>query len=136
MNIFEKGSCMVIRTFSQITRVILHNFLFFASVSRKKMYNTRNKMKIEKKYNKQKKCYFWHARFKLNSKHFTPIAETKEKLLDLIAEIRSQEKIDKENKKYNLNREVPSYIPTVSELLDEVLPTVPKHHQRTLAKRV
>jgi integrase len=93
-------------------------------------------MKIEKKYNKQKKCYFWHARFKLNSKHFTPAAETKEKLLDLIAEIRSQEKIEKENKKYNLTREVPSYIPTVSELLDEVLPTIQKHHQRILAKRV
>ena len=93
-------------------------------------------MKIEKKYNKQKKCYFWHSRFKLNNKSFTPKAETKEKLLDLIAEIRSQEKIEKENKKYNLNREVPSYIPAVSELLDEVLPTVPKHHQRTLAKRV
>lgn len=93
-------------------------------------------MKIEKKYNKQKKSYSWHARFKLNNKPFTPKAETKEKLLDLIAEIRSQEKIEKENKKYNLNREVPVYTPTVEEFLDEVLPTVPKDHQRTLSKRV
>lgn len=93
-------------------------------------------MKVWKKYNKYKKKDFWHGRFRVNGKQFTPTAETKEKLLDLIAEIRSQEKIQRENKKYNLNREVPSYVPDVSELLDEVLPTVSKHHQRTLSKRV
>ena len=93
-------------------------------------------MQIRKNYNKQKKRDFWHARFRLNNKEFTPTAETKSDLLDLIAEIRNQEKIEKDNKKYNLKKEVPSYIPTVSELLDEVLPTIPKHHQKTLAKRV
>lgn len=93
-------------------------------------------MQIWKQFNKQKKREFWHARFKLNNKRFNPIAETKDKLLNLIAEIRTQEKIEKENQQYNLSREVPSYIPPVSELLDTVLPTIQKHHQQTLAKRV
>ncbi len=93
-------------------------------------------MQIRKIYNKQKKRDFWHARFRFNKKEFTPTAATKSDLLDLIAEIRNQEKIEKDNKKYNLQKEVPSYIPTVSELLNEVLPTIQKHHQQTLAKRV
>ncbi|HMS41120.1 MAG TPA: tyrosine-type recombinase/integrase [Pyrinomonadaceae bacterium] len=93
-------------------------------------------MKIWKQYNKQKKRNFWHARFRLNGKQFVPTAETRTELDDLLAEIRNQEKIEKDNKKYNLNKVVPSYIPTVSELLDEVKPTIPKHHQRTLAERV
>ena len=93
-------------------------------------------MQVWKKYNKQKKRDIWQARFRLNNKQFTPTAETKSDLLDLVAEIRNQEKIEKENKKYNLNKVVPSYIPPVSELLDEVLPTIPKHHQKTLSKRV
>jgi integrase len=93
-------------------------------------------MQIWKQYNKKKKRDIWHSRFRLNKKTFTPTADTKTSLLDLIAEIRSQEKIVTENKKYNLNKKVISYIPSISELLDKVLPTIPKHHQQTLCKRV
>jgi integrase len=93
-------------------------------------------MKIWKKVNKQKKREFWHARFMLNGKPFTPVAETKDKLLDLIAEIRSQEAAEQNNKKYNLDLEVISYIPTAQEVFDEVLKTIPTRHKKVFSKRV
>jgi integrase len=93
-------------------------------------------MKIWKAYNKQKKRDFWHARFKLNNKPFTPKAETKEKLLDLIAEIRSQEAADQNNKKYNLDLEVPAYIPATSLFFAEFLERMPADSKKVFTKRV
>jgi integrase len=93
-------------------------------------------MKIWKQFNKQKKRDFWHARFKTNGKRFTPTAETREKLDDLITDIKAQERIERDNKRYNLNREVPVYIPTVQKVFNDTLPTIQKDNQRTLAKRV
>ncbi|MET0753723.1 MAG: tyrosine-type recombinase/integrase [Pyrinomonadaceae bacterium] len=93
-------------------------------------------MKIRKKFNKQKKRDFWHARFVLNNKSFMPKAETKEKLLDLIVEIRSQEKIERDNEKYNLSREVPAFFPNVQTVFDETLPMIQKRKQKVLAERV
>ncbi len=93
-------------------------------------------MKIWKQYNKRVKAYEWRARFRLNNKTYRPKEPTKEKLLDLIAEIRGQEKTEKDNKKFNLNRAVVFYVPTVAELLENFLPTVPKDHQRKISERV
>jgi integrase len=107
----------------------------YICVINKTNFHLRN-MKIRKIYNKQKKRDFWHARFKLNNKSFMPKAETKDALLDLIAEIRRQEAIEKNNEKYNLDLETVSYIPTVKTAFDEVLPTIRKPKQKTLAERV
>jgi len=93
-------------------------------------------MQIRKEYNKRTKRYEWRARFRLNKKTYRPKEDTKSDLLDVIAEIRGQENKEQANKKYNLNREVVSYIPTVAELFEKVLPTVPKDHQRKFAERV
>jgi integrase len=93
-------------------------------------------VQIWKKFNKQKKRDYWHARFKLNNKAFTPKAETKDKLLNLIAEIRSQEAAERNNKKFNLNFEVISYVPTVAEVFEKILPTFQKPHYKTFADRV
>lgn len=93
-------------------------------------------MKIWREYSKRSKSYEWRARFRYNNRIFRPKADTKDDLLGLIAEIRGQEKVVRDNKKYNLNRKVVHYVPTVAELLDEALPTIPKEHQRKFAKRV
>jgi len=93
-------------------------------------------MQIRKEYNKRTKRYEWRARFRLNKKTFRPKEDTKEKLLDLIGEIRKQEGKETANKKYNLKLDVVYYIPTASELFEKVLPTVPKDHQRKFAERV
>jgi hypothetical protein len=91
-------------------------------------------MQIWKEYNKRTKRYEWRARFRLNKITFRPKEETKTDLLDVIAEIRRQENSEriKEqiNKKYQLGLEVVSYIPTVAELFEKVLPSIPKDHQR------
>ncbi|HXH69797.1 MAG TPA: tyrosine-type recombinase/integrase [Pyrinomonadaceae bacterium] len=57
-------------------------------------------------------------------------------MLDVISEIRKQENRENTNRKYQLNLEVIFYTPSVAELFEKVLPTIAKHHQRTLAKRV
>ncbi|MCA1623161.1 MAG: site-specific integrase [Acidobacteria bacterium] len=93
-------------------------------------------MQIWRQYNKRTKRYEWRARFRYNNKTFRPIENTKEDLEELIADIRDQEKTERDNRKYNREKEVPSYVPTVAEIFDKVLPTIGKHHQRTLAKRV
>jgi integrase len=93
-------------------------------------------MQIWKQYNKRTKRDEWRARFELNKKIFRPAENTKDELLDVIAEIRRQEKAAQNNKKFNLNLEVISYIPTLAELFDKVLLTIQKHHQKTLSERV
>ena len=70
-------------------------------------------MKIWKQLNKKEKKSYWHGRFRVNNIPFRPKAETKDELLDLIADIRSQEKTEKDNKKYNLSRPVITYFPTL-----------------------
>lgn len=93
-------------------------------------------MQIWKKYNKQKKRDIWHARFRCNKKPFSPTAETKSELEDLIAEIRRQEKVERDNKKYNLGKTIPLYVPTVEKIFAEELPLIEKPHQRKIAERV
>lgn len=93
-------------------------------------------MQIWKRYNQRTKQYEWQARFRLNKKTFRPKENTKNGLLEVIAEIRKQENKERANKKYQLNLEVVSYIPTAAELFAKVLPTVPKPHQRKLSERV
>lgn len=93
-------------------------------------------MQIWKEYNKRTKQYEWRARFRLNNKTFRPKEVTKSDLLDVIAEIRRQENKEQLNKKHKLNLEVVSYIPTLSELFEKVLPIVPKDHQRKFSDRV
>jgi hypothetical protein len=93
-------------------------------------------MKIWKEYNKRSKRYEWRARFRLNNKTYRPKDSTKDALLDVIAEIRKQENYEQLNKKYQLKLDVVSYVPTVAELFERVLPTVPKEHQRIFSERV
>lgn len=93
-------------------------------------------MKIWKQYNKRSKQYEWRARFRLNNKQFRPKEETKDKLLNLIAEIRRQEKAENDNKKFNLDLPLTVYIPTLREFFDEILPTVTNPKQQVFAKRV
>ena len=89
-----------------------------------------------KQYNKQKKCDIWHARFRVNKRQFNPTAKTKSDLQDLITEIRSQEKTVKDNQKYNLGKAVVQYIPALKQIFEEMLPKIPKHHQRKISERV
>jgi integrase len=93
-------------------------------------------MKIWKQYNKKLKRDEWRARFRLNNKTFRPKAQTKEKLDTLIREIHNQEAIEQNNKRYNLNLEVISYVPTVETAFAQVLPTIQRQSQKVLAKRV
>lgn len=93
-------------------------------------------MKIWKQYNKRTKGYEWRARFRFNKKTFRPVETTKEKLIDLIAEIRSQEKTERDNEKYNLGQDVVLYMPTLAVVFANALPKIAKDHQRTLADRV
>lgn len=94
-------------------------------------------MQIWKQLNKKEKKYYWHARFRINKTTFRPKAETKDDLDDLITDIKAQEKTEKDNKKFNLNRTVPSFIPTVEELLiGDVLPTITNEKQNQIAGRV
>ncbi len=93
-------------------------------------------MQIWREYSKRSKSYEWRARFRFNNKTFRPKATTKDDLLEIIGEIRKEEKTERDNKKYNLNRKVVYYVPTVAELFDQILPTVSKDHQRKLSKRV
>lgn len=92
-------------------------------------------MKIWQHYNKRTKRNEWRARFELNNKTYRVAEDTKDDLLDTIAEIRRQEKTERDNKKFNLNREVVNYEPTVSELLlDEVLPKITNPKQKQTAR--
>lgn len=93
-------------------------------------------MKIPKEYNKRTKVYEWRARFRLNKKTYRLKEETKTALLDVIAEIRSQENKEKINGKYNLDLETVSYIPSISEIFERTLPQILKHHQKVFASRV
>ena len=93
-------------------------------------------MKIWKAYSKKLKRDEWRSRFELNGKTFRPKAETKDKLQSLVREIHSQEAIEQNNKKYNLNLEVVSSIPTVAEIFEKALPKVQKPHQKKIAERV
>ncbi len=93
-------------------------------------------MQVWKQYNKRTKQYEWQARFRLNKKTFRPKEDTKSGLLDVIGEIRRQENKEQVNKKYKLNLEVVSHIPTLAELFEKVLPIVPKDHQRKVSERV
>jgi integrase len=93
-------------------------------------------VKIWKEYSKREKRHYWRARFYLNGKIYRPKEPTKDELLDVIGDIRKQENREKLNKKHNLNLELVSYMPTAAEVLEKILPTVEKHHQRTLSDRV
>lgn len=93
-------------------------------------------MQIWKQYNKKLKRDEWRARFRLNGNQYRPVEDTQKELLDTIADIRRQEKAEQNNKKYKTDQEVVSYEPPLSELLAEVLPTIPKHNQRVLSERV
>lgn len=93
-------------------------------------------MKVWKDYDRRAKAHVWRARFELNNKTFRLKESTKEKLTDLIAEIRTQEKDERDVKKFNIKRKVVVYVPTVSELFEKVLPIVPKEHQRKISDRV
>lgn len=93
-------------------------------------------MKIWKQYDKRSKKDVWRARFRLNNKQFRPKADTKRELELIIAEIRRQENREQTNKKHQTELEVITYIPSLEELFDKILPTIPKHHQRTLSGRV
>lgn len=76
------------------------------------------------------------SKVRLNKKPFRPKADTKDELLNTIAEIRSQEKTERDNKKFNLSRPTVSYIPTLAELLDEVLPFIENDKGRRFTDRV
>jgi integrase len=93
-------------------------------------------MKVWQQYNKRTKKNEWRARFKLNKKNFRPKAETKKELDLIIAEIRRQENREQVNEKHNTQFDIISYVPSVEEVFDKILPTVKKHHQKTLSKRV
>ena len=93
-------------------------------------------MQIWKDYNKRTKGYEWRARFRLNNRTFRLKEETKAALLDVIAEVRSQENREKLNGKYNLKLETVSYIPAISEIFEKALPQISKHHQNVFAARV
>lgn len=93
-------------------------------------------MQIWKEYNKRTKRYEWRARFNLNKKVFRPKDGTKEKLIDLIAEIRRQEKIQIDNQKFNLDRPAVTMVPTLEDVFGKILPTIPKGKQEQLCKRV
>lgn len=93
-------------------------------------------MKIWKHYNRKTRKYEWRARFECNRKTFRPVEDTQEKLLILIGEIRKQEKDVKDVERYKVKREIVEYVPPLSELLDEVLQTIQRPHQQTLAERV
>lgn len=93
-------------------------------------------MKTERVWNSREKRYEWRARFEFNRKTFRPVEETKEELLETIAEIKRIEKIERDNKKYNLDRKVPQIVPLMFAVFAEVLPTIQKTHQKKLALRV
>lgn len=93
-------------------------------------------MKTWKQFNKKEKKYYWHARFRLYNTQHRLKEESKDKLLDLIADIRSQKKTERDNKKHNTSRPVETYIPTLSELLEESLPTIETEKQRQFTQRV
>lgn len=88
-------------------------------------------MKIEPFYNKKEKKNQFRARFQLNNKEFTPKADTRKRLLELIDEIRAQEHRVRQNLEVI---ETPG--PTLAELFKRVLPTIDKPHQRIFAERV
>jgi integrase len=93
-------------------------------------------MQIWKEYNAILKRHQWRARFRCNNKQFRVKKDTKDELLDLIAEIRRQESQEKANKKFGLKVEIVSYFPTAAELFEKVLPTIPNHNHRTMSERV
>lgn len=88
-------------------------------------------MKIEKFFNKKERKEQYRSRFQLNNKEFTPTADTHAELLELIDEIRVQERRAKRNLPV---AETPG--PTLAELFAKILPTIRKHHQRKVCERV
>ncbi len=93
-------------------------------------------MKTWKQFDKKLKRDRWRARFDLNNKTFRPVADTERELRLIIADIFKQEDREQSNKKNNTELEIISYIPTLAEVFEKILPMIPKEHQRTLAERV
>lgn len=93
-------------------------------------------MKFEKRQNKRDKKTYWHCRFELNNKTFRPKAETKEKLEKLVREIQNQEEAEQLNKKYNIDREIVSFVPTIESVLYDSLPSISSPSRQVFAERV
>lgn len=88
-------------------------------------------MKPEKFYNKKEKKEMWRLRFQINRKPFYVTADTLKELNEIVDEIRGNER----RTQRNLDS-IESLGPTVQSLLDKVLPTIDKHHQRKICERV
>lgn len=93
-------------------------------------------MKIWREYSKRQKRYLWKARFEFNNKQFRIAEETQDDLDKLIAEIKEQERAEKLNKKFNLDRPTVEYVPTVREVFDIALTKIKRPHQQKIAERV
>lgn len=93
-------------------------------------------MKTERVWNSREKRYEWRARFEYNRKTFRPVEDTKEELLETIAEIKRIEKIERDNQKYNIDRPVPRLMPTMRQIFDEAEGKIKRHHQKNIAIRV
>lgn len=93
-------------------------------------------MKTEKVWNSREKRYEWRARFEYNRKTFRPAEETKEKLLETISEIKRIEKIERDNKKFKIDRPVPRIVPTMRQIFDEAEADIIRQHQKNIAIRV
>lgn len=87
-------------------------------------------MKIEKYFDKKEKKEKFRCRFQLNNKEFTPRADTRKRLLEIIDEIRAAE----HRSKYELP--TVKYSPPLAELFDVHAPRIQKPHQRKIFERV
>ena len=86
-------------------------------------------MKVEKFYNKKERKEQYRSRFQLGGKEFTPKADTRKKLLEMIDEIRAQE----HRAKYDLP--VPKSSPTLKALFGKYAKTVTVKKEKTTLER-
>ncbi|MET0752692.1 MAG: tyrosine-type recombinase/integrase [Pyrinomonadaceae bacterium] len=86
-------------------------------------------MKIQKFFNKKEGKEIWQARFQLNNKEFTPKADSRKKLLEMVDEIRAQE----HRTKYDLP--VPKISPTLKELFTKYKKSITVKKEQTTLER-
>lgn len=87
-------------------------------------------MKVEKFFNKKEKKEQFRARFQINRKEFTPKADTRKELNELIEEIRVQER----RAKHHLP--VVQHSPPLAELFEKRKKQIVRHSEKTIAGRV